>query len=93
MHFASVFVSACVAALVCVQNIKHPGTSLRNWSLCLDASFVEGLSGCTILVGTWEMVFWGQFVAELGKANSHLTASHFTQYVVPPGGELWRTVE
>ena len=47
MHLCS---SACVGLCVCVcaQKIKHLDTSRHKKSLCPDASFVQGLSRCTI---------------------------------------------
>ena len=53
---ASAFVRVCASACIHVrlrawvyaQKIKRPDVSRRKKSLCSDASFVQGLSGCTI---------------------------------------------
>ena len=49
MHLRS---STCMhpraSACVCAQKIKHPDASGRKKFLHPDASFVQGLSGCTI---------------------------------------------
>ena len=46
---AFVRVCASVSACICAQKIKHLDTSRRKKFLRSDASFVQGLSGCTIL--------------------------------------------
>ena len=45
---ASASVCVCPRACVCAQKIKRPDASRRKKFLRPDASFVQGLSGCTI---------------------------------------------